>query len=108
MALNAKQLELIEAMLAEPNMSNVKLAEKLGINNKTVGKWRKLDEFDKELKKRLQEQWQDAERLAQETMISLCREGDFKASKYILDSLGYAPAQKIEADVNTDINILIE
>lgn len=108
MALNAKQLELIEAMLAEPNMSNVKLAEKLGINNKTVGKWRKLDEFDKELKKRLQEQWQDAERLAQETMISLCREGDFKASKYILDSLGYAPAQKIEADVHTDINILIE
>ena len=108
MALNAKQLELIEAMLAEPNMSNVKLAEKLGINNKTVGKWRKLDEFDKELKKRLHEQWQDAERLAQDTMISLCREGDFKASKYILDSLGYAPAQKIEADVNTDINILIE
>lgn len=108
MALNAKQLELIEAMLAEPNMSNVKLAEKLGINNKTVGKWRKLDEFDKELKKRLQEQWQDAERLAQDTMISLCREGDFKASKYILDSLGYAPAQKIEADVHTDINILIE
>lgn len=108
MALNAKQLELIEAMISYPELSNVKLAEMLGINNKTVGKWRKLEEFDIELKKKLQAQWQDAERLAQETMISLCREGDFKASKYILDSLGYAPAQKIEADVHTDINICIE
>ena len=27
--------------------------------------------------------------------------------EYILDSLGYAPAQKIEADVSTDINITI-
>ena len=108
MALNTKQLELIEAMISYPELSNVKLAQMLGINNKTVGKWRKLEEFDLELKKKLQEQWQDAERLAQETMISLCREGDFKASKYILDSLGYAPAQKIEADVHTDINICIE
>lgn len=108
MALNAKQLELLEAMISYPELSNVKLAEKLGINNKTVGKWRKLEEFDIELKKKLQEQWKDAERLAQETMISLCREGDFKASKYILDSLGYAPAQKIEADVHTDINICID
>ena len=106
--LNTKQLELIEAMISYPELSNNKLAEMLGINNKTVGKWRKLDIFDVELKKRLQEQWNDAERLAQETMISLCREGDFKASKYILDSLGYAPAQKIEADLHTDICINIE
>ena len=106
--LNTKQLELIEAMISYPELSNNKLAEMLGINNKTVGKWRKLDIFDVELKRRLQEQWNDAERLAQETMISLCREGDFKASKYILDSLGYAPVTKIEADVNADICINIE
>ena len=41
-------------------------------------------------------------------MRNLAIDGDFKASKYILDSLGYAPAQKIEADVKTDINITIE
>lgn len=106
--LNTKQLELIEAMIAYPNLSNVALAQKLGINNKTVGKWRKLDIFEVELKKRLQEQWKDAERIAQDTMIGLAAEGDFKASKYILDSLGYAPAQKIEADLHTDICINIE
>ena len=43
-----------------------------------------------------------------ETMQSLAREGDFKASKYILDSLGYAPVTKIEADISKDIIINIE
>ena len=43
-----------------------------------------------------------------ETMLSLVRDGDFKAAKYVLDSQGYAPAQKIEASVSNDININIE
>lgn len=108
MALKAKQIELLEAMLAFPMMSDVKLAEKLGINNKTVGKWRKLPEFEEEMKRRLAEQWKDAERLAQKKMIELAADGSFNANKYILDSLNYAPAQRIEADVKTDLEIIIE
>jgi hypothetical protein len=60
------------------------------------------------MKKRLAEQWKAAERLAQKKMIELAADGCFQANKYILDSLGYAPAQKIEADINTDIVINIE
>jgi hypothetical protein len=108
MALTAKRMELLEAMLANPKLSDVKLGELLDLNNKTVGKWRKEPEFQEEMKKRLQEQWKDAERLAQKKMIQLADEGCFQANKYILDSLGYAPAQKIEADISTDINITIE
>ena len=108
MALTAKRLELLEAMLAHPKLSDVKLGELLDLNNKTVGKWRKEPEFQDELKKRLAEQWKDAERLAQKNMIELANDGCFQANKYILDSLGYAPAQKIEADINQDINIIIE
>ena len=59
------------------------------------------------MKKRLEEQWKDAEILAQKKMIELASDGCFQANKYILDSLGYAPAQKIEADISTDINIII-
>ena len=105
---NAKQYELLEAMLTYPMMSDVKLAELLGLNNKTVGKWRKSPEFQEELKKRLAQQWKDAESLAQRKMIELAADGNFQANKYILDSLGYAPAQRIEADINTDIIINIE
>lgn len=101
-------MELIELMLANPMCSDVKLAELAELNNKTVGKWRKMPEFQDELKKRLAEQWKNAERLAQKRMIDLAAEGNFHANKYILDSLGYAPAQKIEADINQDINIIIE
>lgn len=108
MALKPQQLQLIEAMLANPMMSDVKLAQALKINNKTVGVWRKLPEFQEELKARLQEKWKGAERIAQETMINLASNGDFKASKYILDSLDYAPTQKIEADLTTNVVINIE
>jgi hypothetical protein len=108
MALTAKKIELLEAMLSHPMMSDVKLAELLNLNNKTVGKWRKEPEFQEEMKKRLEEQWKSAESLAQRKMIELANDGCFQANKYILDSLGYAPAQKIEADVNTSININIE
>lgn len=108
MALTAKKVELLEAMLSNPMLSDVKLAELLNLNNKTVGKWRKEPEFQEELKKRLAEQWKNAESLAQRKMIELANEGCFQANKYILDSLGYAPAQRIEADIKTDIVINIE
>ena len=108
MALTAKKLELLETMLSHPMMPDTKLAELLNLNNKTVGKWRKEPEFQEEMKKRLAEQWKNAETLAQKKMIELANEGCFQANKYILDSLGYAPAQKIEADISTDINIVIE
>ena len=107
MALTAKRIELLEAMLAHPMMSDVKLGELLNLNNKTVGKWRKEPEFQDEMKKRLAEQWKAAESLAQQRMIELADNGCFQANKYILDSLGYAPTQKIEAEVSQEVVINI-
>lgn len=108
MALSAKHLELLELMLSNPMMPDTKLAEIMKLNNKTVGKWRKMPEFQEEMKRRLADQWKNAESLAQKRMIELADSGCFQANKYILDSLGYAPAQKIEADIKTDIVINIE
>lgn len=106
--LKPKQRELLEAMLANPMMSDVKLAELLGINNKTVGVWKRLPEFKEELDFRLKEQWKESERIAVAQMRKLASDGCFQANKYILDSLGYAPSQKVEATVSTDISINIE
>lgn len=108
MALTPKKLELLETMLSNPMMPDTKLAELLNLNNKTVGKWRKEPEFQEEMKQRLAEQWKNAESLAQKKMIELAEEGCFQANKYILDSLGYKPVEKIQAEVSTDINITIE
>ena len=108
MALKKKQLEAIELLVTSPYKTYNMISEELGINRETLRRWRNTEEFQIALQARLQETWKAAEALAVNTMINLCSEGDFKASKYILDSLGYAPAQKIEADVSTNINIVIE
>jgi DNA-binding Lrp family transcriptional regulator len=108
MALKQKELALIEALLANPSISNEKVAEMVGINRNTVREWKKKPEFNEVYKKKLREKWESSEAIAVDTMRKLAVEGDFKASKYILDSLGYAPVTKIEADVNQDINIVVE
>ena len=106
MALNTKQLACIEIMLANPNASYEKLAEMVGCNRNTITAWKRNEEFQAEYSRRLKEMWKDSEAIAVKTMIKLADEGNFQASKYILDSQGYAPAQKIEADVKTE-NIVI-
>lgn len=107
MALKPRQYELLELMLIHPTWSDVQLANYMELNNKTVGKWRKMPDFQEEMKKKLAEQWKNAERLAQQKMIELANQGDFRANQYILDSLGYKPTNKIEADINQDIIITI-
>lgn len=107
MALKPRQLELIDALLANPMETDVKLAEELGINRNTVREWKKKPEFQEEYRARLAEKWRDSELMAMEVMQTLAREKDFRAVKYLLDSQGYAPAQKIEADVKSDIVIQI-
>ena len=89
MALKAKHYALIEAMLANPTASYEKLAEIVGCNRNTITAWRRLPEFQEEYNKRLQSMWKESEAIAVNTMINLASDGDFKASKYILDSLGY-------------------
>ena len=108
MALKPKQRALIEAIIANPSAPNVDLADMVGVNRNTITQWKRNEEFQDALQQRLHEIWKESESIAIRSMRNLAIEGDFKASKYILDSLGYAPTQKIEADVSAGINITIE
>lgn len=108
MALKPRQLALIEAIIANPTASHVELAEIVGINRNTITVYKRDAEFKAELKRRLTEIWEDSEAMAIQNMRKLADDGSFQANKYILDSLGYAPTQKIEAEVNQTIEINIE
>ena len=108
MALKAKQYALIEAIIANPSAPNTELADMVEVNRNTITAWKRNEEFIAALNKRLQEVWKDSEAIAVNTMRGLAIDGDFRAAKYILDNLGYAPVQKIEADVSTNIEINIE
>lgn len=108
MALTKRQKNLIEFMLAHPEMPETVCARECEVPNSTYFDWKKKGEFTEELDRRLKEQWKDAERLAVDKMIAMSKEGCFQATKYILDNLGYKPTERIEASVSTDINITIE
>lgn len=108
MALSNRQKGLLEFMLANPMLPETVCARECGVPNSTYFDWKKKGEFTAELDRRIKEKWKDSERAAVDVMLSLMREGDFKASKYVLDNLGYAPVNKVEANVSTDICINIE
>ena len=107
MALKDRQYACIEAMLANPSASQVALAEMVGCNRNTILEWKRNPEFQAEYKRRLKEMWADAEGIAVKTMVKLAEEGNYQASKYILDSHDYAPATKIEADISSKVVINI-
>ena len=108
MALSKRQKNLLEYMLAHPEKPETVCARECDVPNSTYFDWKKKGEFTAELDKRLKEQWKDAERLAVDKMIAMASDGCFQANKYILDNLGYKPVEKIEADVSTNINLVIE
>lgn len=100
--LSTKQLEAIQILMDNPDLPYEAVSQMVGVGRKTLYNWRHNELFKNELDRRIKERWKDSERLAVETMINLCRTGDFRAAKYMLDSLGYEAEKKIE--VKGEIN----
>ena len=107
MALTKRQKALLEYMLANPSLPETVCAKNCDVPNSTYFDWKKRGEFTAELDRRLKEQWKDSERIAVETMVALCKKGEYAAAKYILDNLGYKPIERVQAEVSTDITITI-
>lgn len=108
MALTSRQKNLLEYMLAHPTLPETVCAKNCNVPNSTYFDWKKKGEFTAELDRRIKELWKDSERVAVDTMVSLCREGEYSAAKYILDNLGYKPVDKIQAEISSDITITID
>ena len=98
----------IEYRLAHPNATNLEVAEYLGCHPKTVDKWKHHELYQEELNKRLEEEWRAYRLPAQKKMKELSDQGDFQATKYILDSNGYSAPQQIEVNTNTITVSLID
>ena len=109
MALNNKQMKALELLIYSPYMTQNLIAQEVGVHRETIRRWREENpEFKEALQKGIQNRWKGAEAMAVNGMIALASEGNFQAIKYMLDNLGYKPVEKIEADISTDINIVIE
>jgi transcriptional regulator with XRE-family HTH domain len=111
MALNTKQKKAIELLTSGRGLTLKEVAEEAGITPKTLWNWRNSNdftEFQEELKRINDERWKAAVDAARAGAIKLCQEGNQKMIEFVLKNEGYNPTQKVEADISTDINIVIE
>lgn len=111
MAINKKQRIALELLTSGEGMSYKEIAEAAGVSPKTLWNWRcgnDFTEFQAELKRLNDERWLAAEDAAREGAIRLCKEGNQKMIQFVLQNAGYNPTQKVEADINSTINITIE
>ena len=111
MAISKKQRIALELLTSGEGMTFKQISEEVGINDKTLWRWRNEPEFadfQAELKRLNDIRWQAAEDAAREAAIRLCKEGKTEMVKFVLQNVGYNPTTKVEADLNTDVIINIE
>ena len=106
MALNNKQIKAIELLVYSPYMTQQMVAKECGVHRETLRRWKEDEEFKTELKKGIEKRWEEAEAMAVNGMIALASEGNFQAIRYMLDNLGYKPADKIEAKVDARAQVV--
>ena len=105
--LKPKQKALAELMVLKPELTNEQYAAEVGINPKTLYKWKKTVEFNEYITELCREKFNDMERLAMDKLRASLNKGDWKAIEYVLNGLGYKPEDKIDIKGNGEINITI-
>lgn len=91
-------------------MSYKEIAERVNINPKTLWDWRNLPEhthFQEALKKLNDERWLATVDAARAAAYRLVTKDNQKMVEFVLKNEGYNPAQKIEADIESDVTITI-
>lgn len=111
MALNKKQKIALELLTCGEGMSYKDIAEAAGVSPKTLWNWRcgnDFTEFQEELRKLNDERWLATVDAARAAAHKLVKDGNQKMVEFVLKNEGYNPTQKVEAEISTDINIVIE
>lgn len=106
MALKLKQKRLAEMMVMNPDWSKGKIAQEMGIDPSTIYRWKQNQEFKEYMHSLCQDRFKDMERLAVKKLQEHIKNGNWKATQYVLDNLGYKPEEKIDIH-SSDININI-
>lgn len=109
--LTDKQKMALELLTCGEGLSYKVIAERVGINVKTLWDWRNepgFTLFQEELAKINEQRWLATVDAAREAAQRLVAKDNQKMVEFILKNEGYNPTTKVEADVNTEININIE
>ena len=109
--LTDKQRMALELLTCGKGLKYKEIAEQVGINPKTLWDWRNEPEFthfQEELKRINDERWLATVDAARAAAVRLVEKDNQKMVEFILKNEGYNPAQKVEAELNTDITITVD
>ncbi len=109
--LSAKQRKCIE-LLVQGELSQKEIAEEIKVSEQTICNWKKNDEFRSEYDNLMRVCIQSFAAKAFQTQKRLLNAKSemvrYMVSKDILDRAGYKPIEKIEAEVDTELNITVK
>ena len=110
MAISKKQRQALEMMTGSKHYKFVEIAEAVGVSATQIWNWRtqpQFKDFQDALKKLNDLKWESTVEAAREAALELCKEKNQRMVEFVLKNEGYNPTQHIDADVNTEINIVI-
>lgn len=113
MPLNPKQAECLRLMMLNPKIKGKELAEQLKVSEKTISLWKNHNaEFQDEYISQVRSRIQYAAAQALEKQIELLDSSNdmvaHLASKDLMDRAGLNPVEKVEQQVDMDLNITID
>lgn len=111
--LKPKQVECLKLMMQDPKIKGKDLAVALNVSEKTISQWKnKNTEFQDEYKSLVRSKIQYAATEALETQIKLLQSKNdmvaHLAAKDLMDRAGFNPVEKIEQEVDMDLNISVD
>lgn len=110
----SKKMEKFVILTITTNLTQREIAEELAVNESTISRWKRTDEY-KTIAKEIQKEYlHDLTAPAVRTMKKLLSAKSelvrFNTAKDILDRTGHKPTDKVEldADVDMELNIKID
>ena len=111
MQLNAKMLRCINLMVYT-DMKKQEIAEELNVAGNTISRWMDREDFQEELRNEMHRGFNSLAIKARKKLDQLIDSKNdgvaLGACKEVLNKAGYMETQKVDANVETTINVSIE
>lgn len=110
--LKPKQVKCLELMIDNPKMKMKDIAEELNVTPKTISMWKREEEFRTEYDTSFRLKLQYASAKAFNTQIKLLDSPNemvaYLSAKDIMDRAGFNPVEKVQQEVDMDLNITVD
>ena len=106
-SLEIRKQKVLETWVNNPTLSYEQVAETAGVSISTFYRYRHDPEFMEQYHELCKRRFNSLEAKAIEALETQLDIGTWQAVKYVLDGLGYKPADKVEADLTTDVVVNI-